>query len=224
MRVKPLQTSSKVTKRKRVRCGGKKNKLQRCIKDSIKTCVLFYANMNGFTSKKDSLKQLIIEHNIDILILTETKVYTKTKIRLKGYQVSLRVSKGKNGGGILVAINHGLCSYVMINEREYAEFITVRLDFGGTHFRLICVYSPQENNPVAELDNIYENLSMQISRACLAGDPVFLAGDFNAKLSRQFISGDIHDISTNGNRLSKLINEFNLEVLNASKSAMVHLQ
>ena len=65
---------------------------------------------------------------------------------------------------------------------------------------------------------------MQTTRACLAGDPVFLAGDFNAKLGRQFISSDIHDISSNGNRLSKLINEFSLEVLNASKNFMVRLQ
>ena len=33
----------------------------------------------------------------------------------------------------------------------------------------------------------------------------------------KFIPGDIHDISSDGNRLSKLINEFNLQVLNASK-------
>ena len=163
-----------------------------------------------FTSKRDSLKQLIIEHNAGILILTETKVYRNTKIRLEGFQVFPSLRKGKNGGGILDAIKHGLCSSVMIDEGEGAEFITVRLDFGGTHFRLICVYSPQENNPVAELDNFYENLSMQITRACLAGDPVFLAGDFTAKLGRQFISGDIHDTSSDGNRLSKLINEFNL--------------
>ena len=55
---------------------------------------------------------------------------------------------------------------------------------------------------------------MQITKACLAGDPVFFAGDFNAKLGRQFYSGDIHDINGNSNRLSKVINEFNLEVLN----------
>ena len=133
--------------------------------------------------------------------MTETKVYTKTKIRQEGFQVFHSVHKGKNGGGILVAIKHGLCSSVMIDEGENAEFIIVRLDFGGTHFRLTCVYSPQENNPVAELDNFYENLSMQITRACLAGNPVFLAGDFNAKLGRQFISGGINDISSNGNSL-----------------------
>ena len=43
--------------------------------------------------------------------------------------------KGENGGGILVAIKHGLCSSVMIDEGENAEFVTVRLDFGGTRFQ-----------------------------------------------------------------------------------------
>ena len=125
MRVKPLHTSFEVTKRKRVRLCGKKNELKRSIKDSTIPCVLCYANINGFTSKRDSLKQLIIENNIDILILTETKVYTKTKIRLEGYQVFPSVRKGKNGGGILVAIRHSLCSSVMIDEGENAEFVTV---------------------------------------------------------------------------------------------------
>ena len=58
-RVKPLHTTSKVAKRKQVRHGGKTNKLKRSIKDNTKPCVLFYANINGFTSKRDSLKQLL---------------------------------------------------------------------------------------------------------------------------------------------------------------------
>ena len=48
----------------------------------------------------------------------------------------------------------------MINEGENAEFVSVKLGFGGTHFRLICVYGPHENNLVAELNNFYENLSI----------------------------------------------------------------
>ena len=52
----------------------------------------------------------------------------------------------------------------MIDKGENTEIVTVMLDFGGTHFRLICVYSPWENNPVAELDNLYESLSMQITK------------------------------------------------------------
>ena len=76
------------------------------------------------------------------------------------------------------------------------------------YFRLICVYSPQENDPVDQPDGFYEAISSQITRACIAGDLVFLVGDFNAKLGRQFISGDIHDISGNGKRLLNIVREF----------------
>ena len=85
-------------------------------------------------------------------MLTETKVCTKTKIRLEGYQVFSSVCKGENGGVILVAIKYSPCSSVMIDEGENAEFVSARLDFGETRFRPICICSSQKNNPVAELD------------------------------------------------------------------------
>ena len=174
--------------------------------------MLFYTNINGFKSKADSLKQLIIEHNVDVFVLTETKVYSKSKIRLDGYKVFPAVRKRNGGGGMLVAVKHGLCSSVMFDEGENAELITIHLDFGGVHFRLICIYSPQENDSTDQLDGFYEAISSQITRACLAGDFVFPVGDFNAELGRQFVSSDIHDISGNGKRLLNIVKEFNLDV------------
>ena len=41
-------------------------------------CNIYYANVNGFRSKSESIKQLIQENGIDILVLTETKVYNKS--------------------------------------------------------------------------------------------------------------------------------------------------
>ena len=43
--------------------------------------------MNGFRSKSESIKQLIQENGIDILVLTETKVYNKSTTRLDGFQL-----------------------------------------------------------------------------------------------------------------------------------------
>ena len=83
---------------------------------------------------------------------------------------------------------------------------------------MIRVYTPQENDPVDQLDSFYEVISSQITTACLAGDLVFLVGDFNAKLGRQFINGDIHDNgSGNGRRLLNIVKEFNLDILNSSQ-------
>ena len=84
---------------------------------------------------------------------------------------------------MLVAIKHSLCSSVMIDEGENAEFITICLDFGGVHFRLICIYSPQENDSIDQLDGVYKAISSQITRACLANDFVFLVGDLMLNLA-----------------------------------------
>ena len=154
--------------RKRIRRGGKSKRKKETSREHNKSCVLFYTNMNGFKSKADSLKQLIIKHNVDVLVLTETKVYSKSKIRLDGYKVFPAVRKRNGGGRMLVAIKHSLCSPVMIDEGENAEFITICLDFGGVHFRLICIYSPQENDSIDPLDGVYKAISSQITRACLA--------------------------------------------------------
>ena len=42
---------------------------------------IYYVNINGYKSKADSLKQLIVEQNVDILLLAETKVYSKSGIK-----------------------------------------------------------------------------------------------------------------------------------------------
>ena len=48
----------------------------------------------GFRSKSGSIKQLIQEEAIDILILTETNVYTQSTVRLDGFKM-FPVVKGK---------------------------------------------------------------------------------------------------------------------------------
>ena len=70
--------------------------------------------MNGFRSKSESIKQLIQENGIDILVLTETKVYRKSTTRLDGFQLFPVVRKRSGGGGLLIAVRHGICSSIMV--------------------------------------------------------------------------------------------------------------
>ena len=60
----------------------------------------------AFRSKSESIKQLIQEKATDILILTETKVYTKSAIRLNGFQMFSVVRGKSGGGGLLIAVKH----------------------------------------------------------------------------------------------------------------------
>ena len=49
----------------------------------------------------------------------------------------------------------------------------------------------------------------------IAGESVVLAGDFHAKLVKDIISQDIHDMSSNGKHLLNLINNFELVTINS---------
>ena len=129
-------------------------------------------NINGFQSKKDSLKQILCEHDVDILLLTETKVHTSSSIKLEEYQLFPAVRSKRQGGGILVAIKYGLCSSITVDKGDEAEFITVRLRFDDQHIRLVLVCGPQENDSVNKIQDFYDSISVQVERANLAGDSI----------------------------------------------------
>ena len=171
--------------------------------------------MNDFRSKNESIKQLIQENGIDILVLTETKVYNKSTTRLDGFQMFPVVRKRSGGGGLLIAMRHGISSSIMVDEVEDAEFATVKMKFGNMYFRLLVVYGPQESDHIDKINQFYENLSLQIERASLTGDPILMVGDFSAKLGKTIIKGDIHDMSNNGQKLHNMIIKYNLHVINS---------
>ena len=79
------------------------------------------------------------------------------------------------------------------------------------------VYGPQEGDHIDQIKNFCENLSLQIERASVAGDPILMVGDLNAKIGKGVIKGDIHDMSSNGQKLLNLIIKYNLIVVNSMK-------
>ena len=80
------------------RCGKGKHK------HGMQSCNVYYVNINGFKSKIGSLQKILDEQNVGILLLTETKVYSKQSIKLHGYQVLPSVRKKGLGGGLLIAV------------------------------------------------------------------------------------------------------------------------
>ena len=103
----------------------------------------------------------------------------------------------------------------MAVEGENAEFATVKMEFGNICFRLLVVYGPQEGDHLYQMNNFYENLSLQIKRSSVAGDPILMVGDFYAKRRKGIIKGDIHDTFTKGQKLHNLIIKYNLNVVNS---------
>ena len=171
--------------------------------------------MRGFRSKSESINQIIEEDDIDVILLTETKVYTKSAIDIKGFQSFSAVRDKKSGGGLYLGIRHGLCESVMIDSGSKASSVTVCLNGKDCSIRLILVYGPQENYS-EDKDSFYHDISIQVEMAYLNGDSVVIVvGDFNAKLGYDVIPKDLHPTSNNGEQLFELCNKYNLKLMNA---------
>ena len=91
---------------------------------------LYQANVNGFKSKTDSIKQLVAENIVDILLLNEAIVYTSKAINIKGYQ-SFPVRKDRQGRDIFIDVKHGSYETVMVSQGDDADFVTVWLKIIG---------------------------------------------------------------------------------------------
>ena len=85
------------------------------------------------------------------------------------------------------------------------------------------VYGLQKGNHTDQINHFYENLSLQIERALVAGDPILMVGNLNAKLSKGIIKDDIHDMGSNRQKLHNLIIKYNSNVANSMENMFWNL-
>ena len=160
------------------------------IKTSARVCIFYYANVDGFMSKADSINQLVAENNVDILLLDETKVYSSKAVNIKIYPSFPARRKDRQGGGIFI----GSCETIMVSQRDDADFVIVCLKYNRETIRLILaylprendseinrtlfLYGPQENDHEINRNLFYQNLSIQNEQAFLTLLPTGRGGVF----------------------------------------------
>ena len=106
-------------------------------------------------------------------------------------------------------------SGVKLSIRLFALFLTVKLLLPDNNVKLILVYGPQEDASEVEKSMFYDRVTYQIERAKLVGESVILIRDFNAKLGKDLIKNDIHDMGKNRKLLYQLYTNVELELLNS---------
>ena len=93
-------------------------------------------------------------------MLNETKVHSKSAIKIKGFQSFPVVGNKNKGGGGFIGVRHGLCEPIMNDCGDSADFLTVRLCNGVKGMHIILAYGPQENDTEETLNSFYTNLSV----------------------------------------------------------------
>ena len=77
---------------------------------NINRLVLGHININSLAGKVEDLKELI-QQNIDILLITETKLdecFPIQQFVINGYTCPYRIDRNINGGGVLIYVREDL--------------------------------------------------------------------------------------------------------------------
>ena len=131
----------KINKKRR----GYGNKNRR--KNMVKNINLSIAGENaaGFTSKKESLFNLINLLNPSIITIQETKHKKMGILKLPGYQNFEKIRNGKAGGGLLTSVLEDLNPILISTTKDDIEILTVEASVGFGKIRIINGYGPQED-------------------------------------------------------------------------------
>jgi len=86
-------------------CKRKTRRSKQKAKDQTSQLKIWYSNINGIISKKDSLQTILNSIQPHIVVLTETKTQTNPKI--EGYQWKA-TCKSNKGGGVTIATRNDI--------------------------------------------------------------------------------------------------------------------
>ena len=149
---------------------------------NLNRLVIGHININSFRNKFDSLK-FIFKGNIDILVITETKLDESFPIQqffVEGYALPFRLDRnenGGNGGGVLVYVSEAIpCRKLAIqSSATNLEGIFLEINLRKKKWLVFGGYNHNKLNAVNFLTNLRHTLDHYMSQF----DNVLLLGDFN---------------------------------------------
>ena len=134
--------------------------------------------INRLRNKFGSL-QHIINHNIDVLLLSETKIdssFPSLQVHLEGNATPYRLDINENSGGILLYIREDITSKLLTTDLSMEGFF-VEIRLRKKKWLLRSSYSPKKNIIANHLNCICRNLDSQLGQC----ENFILMGDFNVE-------------------------------------------
>ena len=142
-------------------------------------------NINSIRNKFDLLK-MQIKGNIDILVITESKLDRSFPSQLfffEGYAMPYQIDRNASGGGVLIYIREDIpCRdlakyYFSNNKPNIFEGIFLEINLRKTKWLLFGGYNPVKIN----IDSL-QTLSSILDKHLPKYDNIILLGDFNAEI------------------------------------------
>ena len=179
------------SKKKGDACGGERNSdtdnpytILRDIKlKNVKRIIIGQLNINSIRNKFEQLKT-IVDHNIDILVITETKIdnsFPTNQFTIEGYGIPFRLDRNTNGGGLLIFVKEHIPCRILSshNENNNFEGIFFEINLRKKKWLIVGGYNPKKEDIGHFLNKLTTNLNHYLDKY----DNLILLGDFNSQMN-----------------------------------------
>ena len=151
-----------------------------------------HLNAQSVKNKTHSIKDYIIEKDIQLLAITETWLKANNEVEMgeitpDGYKLDpLHRKHNKQGGG--VAIIHHLGLKAKVSDKGHFtsyDYIEIHIPLGSDSVRLVVIYRPPYNpktNPVTDSTFLVE-FSTHLEKVVPCADYLVVTGDFNVHVN-----------------------------------------
>ena len=147
--------------------------------------VIAHININFLDPKFEPLQE-IIKNNVDILLVSETKIddsFPEGRFFIEGYKEPIRLDRNKNGGGILFFVHEDLdCKEIKSHKlSKKTEGIFLKLTIRNTKWLIMGGYNPKKEN----IKNFLGQVGKELDKFLPNYENLLLLGDFNSEMNEE---------------------------------------
>ena len=143
-------------------------------------------NTRPMSNKAASIIELFISQKMDILVITETWLYSDDSAKLRkitppGYQIISNPRDSRRGGGVAVICRENYkCKMKTPTDFESFEFLQLELISGNQKSYIFAVYRPVPN--AASIKQFFCEFTNFLEITCVVPNEILILGDFNIHL------------------------------------------
>ena len=127
---------------------------------------IYYSNIRGYKSKCESLTSIINGLDPNIIVLNETGLKFREKLKIENYKSFNRNRQDKNMGGVSISVRDDETKHVVKSSegKDDDEYLITRHDQFNPAINIITIYGEQENRTISkDAEEKWENILGELS-------------------------------------------------------------
>lgn len=187
----------------------------------------FYANnVRGLQSKIATVKNILVEGEIDIAVICETHNKGVKNIKIDDYVCYYNNRTLREKGGTAIYVHEKWANNVMKLESglDHNEYFIIKIESTVPSTVVIAYYGVIENQFHSdEIKAMQSDLFQMVAKYCEEGNEIYWCGDFNNSIANNLgLRGNTGVVSGGGQNLIDFVTEQNLSLLNCRDMAHTH--